>query len=92
MNPTPTPVLDRILDPVTRSLNAEAARSLLDLRADATTRARVAELADRCNEGVLSEDERAEYEMYIWAGKVVALLQAKARALLAGNAPPAGPG
>jgi hypothetical protein len=86
-----TPVLDRILDPVTRSLNSEAARSLLKLRAGPQERARVAELASKCNEGTLSESDRAEYEMYIWAGKIVALLQAKARVLLAeGVAPPRG--
>jgi hypothetical protein len=77
------PVLDRILEPVTRSLNPEAARSLLNVRADAGARARVAELAEKCNAGTMSEDERAEYEMYIWAGKIVALFQAQAKVLLA---------
>jgi hypothetical protein len=77
-----TPLLERILEPVTRSLNPEAARSLLKVRADATAQKRVAELAEKCNEGTLSEAERSEYDMYIWAGKIVALLQANARTLL----------
>ena len=77
------PVLNRILEPVTRSLNPEAARSLLNVRADASAQARVAELAEKCNTGTISDDERDEYEMYIWAGKIVALFQAQAKVLLA---------
>jgi hypothetical protein len=86
------PLLERILEPVTRSLNQEAAQSLLRVRADVQAQARVAELAEKCNEGTLSEAERSEYEMYIWAGKIVALLQANARMLLAKgrSEPPSG--
>jgi hypothetical protein len=83
MKTAPTLLLEQILEPVTRSLNSEAAQSLLDVRADALTQAHVAELAAKCNEGTMSEAERAEYEMYIWVGRMVALLQANARALLA---------
>jgi hypothetical protein len=77
------PLIERILEPVTRSLNQEAARSLLRVRADAKDRARVAELAEKCNEGTMTESERSEYDMLIWAGKIVALFQASARRLLA---------
>ena len=80
------PLLERILEPVTRSLNQEAARSLLRVRANAKDQARVAELAQKCNEGTLSEAERSEYDMYVWAGKIVALLQANARIILSKNA------
>jgi len=72
-------VLDRILDPVSSSLNAEAARKLIGLKADRTARARVAWLARKCSDGQLTPDERTEYEGYVMAGEVVALLQAKAR-------------
>ena len=83
---TDTPLLERLFEPVARSLNPEPAQSLFNVRADAKARARVAALAEKCHEGTLSEEERAEYEMYIWAGKLVALLQAKARALPAKGA------
>lgn len=79
-------VLDRMLDPVGRSLTPEAARRLADLSADPIVQQRVDELADRCNQGTLNADERAEYEAYVSAATVIAVLQSKARAVLAGGA------
>ncbi len=76
-------VLERILDPVSSSLNEEAARKLIGLKADRKAQERVAELARKCNEGALTADERAEYEIYVMAGEFIAILQAKARTLLA---------
>jgi hypothetical protein len=76
-------ILERLLEPVSRSLNVEAARKLVRLKADAKTQARVDELARKCNEGDLTPDERAEYERYVTAGNLIAILQAKARLLLA---------
>lgn len=76
-------LLDRILDPVSSSLNEEAARKLLDLKADRKVQLRVAMLADKCNEGELTPQESKEYELYVMADHFVALLTAKARILLA---------
>jgi hypothetical protein len=76
-------LLDRILEPVSSSLNEEAARKLIGLKADRKTQARVAKLADKCNEDTLTPRERREYEMYVMVGHIIALLQAKARVLLA---------
>lgn len=75
-------ILDRLLDPVGRCLSPRAARELAGLRADDEVQAHVRELAEKCNEGTLSAEERAEYEAYIMAANVVAILQAKARARL----------
>ena len=75
--------LERLLEPVSRSLNAEAARRLVRLKADAKTQARVDELARKCNEGELTSRERAEYERLVAAGNLIAILQAQARLLLA---------
>ena len=75
-------ILKRILGPVSSSLNDEAARKLIGLRADRKAQARVAELAEKCNEGELSPRERREYEMYVMAGHFVAILQAESRILL----------
>ena len=72
-------LLGRLLDPVGASLNDEAARKLLGLKADTKAQARVARLARKCNEGELTAMERAEYETYVLAGDVVAILQAQAR-------------
>ncbi len=76
-------LLERLLEPVSRSLNAEAAEELVKLKADRKTQARVDELARKCNEGDLTPSERSEYERYVTAGNVVAILQAKARIILA---------
>ena len=77
------PLLDRILEPVSSSLNEEAARKLIGLKADRKTQARVGKLAEKCNEGELTPRERHEYEIYVMVGHVVAILQARARILLA---------
>jgi hypothetical protein len=81
--PSPIPILDRLLDPVGRCLSDEAARALAGLRADEETQAHVGDLAEKCNQGRLSDEERAEYEAYVMAANIVAILQAKARARLA---------
>ena len=76
-------VLDQLLDPVTRCLTPEAARSLLDLRAPTAAQTRIEELADKCTTGTLTAEEASEYDSYLSAGSLIAVLQAKARALLA---------
>lgn len=76
-------LLDRWLDPVGQALNPEAANRLLSLRADAVIQQRAEELADRNTEGLLTPDERAEYEAIVTATEIVAVLQAKARARIA---------
>jgi predicted transcriptional regulator len=81
--PVSTELLDRLLDPVGRALGAEAARRVLALRADPELQGRMDELAERANEGLLTADERGEYEALIATATVVAVLQAKARAALA---------
>jgi hypothetical protein len=53
-------LLQRILDPVSSSLNDEAAKKLIGLKADRKVQSRVAELARKCNEGELTPEERAK--------------------------------
>jgi hypothetical protein len=75
--------LDRLLEPVSRCLTPEAAERLVQLRADPQLQARIDELAGKCTEGDLTEEERVEYEAYVRTGNLIAILQAKARRLLA---------
>jgi hypothetical protein len=82
-------VLESLLESVSASLNEEAARKLVSIKANRRVRARVAQLARRCNEGKLTREERTEYETYVMAGEVVALFQAKARLLLKQREQPA---
>jgi hypothetical protein len=70
---------DRILDPV---ITPELARQLVAYRADEATQARIDELAEKCNEGLLTSEERAEYEDFVSAIDLVSILQAKARRVL----------
>jgi hypothetical protein len=77
-----TLLLDRLLEPVGRCLTPEVAERLVQLRADEIAQARIEELADRCNEGQLTPDEREEYEALAATSQFIALLQAKARRLL----------
>ena len=81
-------VLERLLGPVSSSLNEEAARKLIGLKADRKTQARVAALARKCNQAKLTPEEHEEYTTYVMAGEFLAILQAKARLLLAHHGQP----
>ena len=81
-----TATLERLVEPVVRTLTPEVARALVELRADPELQARMDELAEKCNEGRLTPDEREEYETSIRFGNFLAILQAKARRLLTGRA------
>jgi len=76
------PVLDRLFDAVGRILTPEVARKLVKLRFDSKTQAHIDKLARKCNEGELSDKELREYETYVHTIEFIAILQAKARALL----------
>ena len=78
-------VLDEMLEPVTRAFSREVVQALLDIRASDAVQARIGELAEKCNEGLLTPAERAEYETYVHAVDLISVLQAKARLWLARN-------
>jgi hypothetical protein len=78
--------LDRFLDPVEGCLTPEVARRIIDWRPDEQLRKRIEELGRKANEGKLTPEEDAEYRDYIDEGDLIALLQAKARHLLARSA------
>lgn len=65
--------------PIFAILSNEQMRHLAQLRADPSLADRVDELAGRANEGDLTEEERAEYEAYIEANNLMAVLQSEAR-------------
>lgn len=77
-----TSTLERLVEPVVRTLTPEVAKALVSLRADPVLQVRMDELAKKCNEGRLTADEHEEYETSIRFGSFIALLQAKARLLL----------
>ena len=74
-----TEILDRLLDPFGRALTPEAARQLLAIRADAEIQALMEHLADRANEGLLTPEEREDYEALLSVANLIGILKAKAR-------------
>jgi hypothetical protein len=76
-------VLDEMLEPVSRCFGLETARALAGFRVNERTQERVEALAEKCNQGQLTADERAEYEAYVQASTLIGILQAKARRMLA---------
>ena len=65
--------------PIFALLSDDQLRHLTQLQADASLAERVDELAGKANEGELSAEERGEYEAYIEANNLLAVLQAEAR-------------
>lgn len=76
-------ILSQLLEPVGQMMSVEFAQKLAAMRASPEVQARIDELADRCTEGELTDQERAEYEAYVDAIDVISILQAQARAVLA---------
>jgi hypothetical protein len=71
--------------PIFSILTADQMKLLAELQGDPGLVERVAELAERANEGELSTADREEYEGYIEANNLLAVLQAEARFRLRQN-------
>ncbi|MGD0008205.1 MAG: hypothetical protein ABSE93_06645 [Terriglobia bacterium] len=52
---------------------------MTEFRIDPAVQSRIDSLAERANNGVLSEEERAEYEAFINTGDFISILKLKAR-------------
>lgn len=81
-----TTAFDKGTDQILEFFTVDQARAIVNFRGDAQLRARIDELAAKCNEGELSAAELAEYEGYVKANKFIAILQAKVGKLLAHSA------
>jgi len=75
-------MLGRVIAPIGRYLTPASAKEILALRADRKSKRRIEQLAAKCDEGTLTPEERAEYQVFVEVGDFVALLQAKARRYL----------
>lgn len=71
-----------MVEPIGRVLTPAAAQEILGIRVDDATQRRIDELADKCNEGVLTTDERAEYQEFVALFNILSVLQARARTIL----------
>ena len=72
-------ILDELLEPVGECLTPDVAARIAGLRAHPQTQDRLDELAEKNAAGKLTRREEAEYEAYVEALDVIAILQAKAR-------------
>ena len=82
---TAATILDKIFEPLVDVMTPETAARLVEMRADDNVQRRIDELADKCTEGELSEEEREEYDAYIQAIDFISIMQSKARQVLQRN-------
>ena len=82
--PTPPPpsLLAQILEPLEACLTPELARKIVDLRLPDAVQDHIDALADKCNEGELTAEERAEYESMVHSLRLISVLQIQARSVL----------
>jgi hypothetical protein len=72
----------RLIESQEGELTPEAAKYLLTLRFSDEDQARVQDLADRSQEGTLSEDDMSEFDRYLRVGNLLAVVQSKARLVI----------
>ncbi len=84
MNATTDPAaFNRATEPVLRILSRDQATSIANFHSDEELQQRIEELSAKATEGELTPAEQAELEGYAQANRFVAILQSRARRLLA---------
>jgi hypothetical protein len=71
--------LDGLLEPLSRCLDTDSARRVVELQVAQPVQERIDALAQLANEGALAEIERAEYEALINAADFISILKLKAQ-------------
>ena len=82
---SPLDVLNEILDPLSRCLDAESARRVAEYRVGPAVEEKIRVLAERANEGLLNENERADYEAIINTADIISILKLKTQRHLESN-------
>ena len=77
-----TTVHGRLIEALAECLTMDAARKIVALRADDASQQYIDELADKANQGTLTEDEKTEYDRCLAVFHFIAVMQAKARRIL----------
>jgi hypothetical protein len=78
----------RLIESQPEEPTPEAARYLLRFRFTATDQSRMQDLADRSQEGILTEDEGREFDSYLNIGNLLAVMHSKARLVLESQGSP----
>ena len=76
-------ILDRLLEPLGDAMPIDYATQASRAPASPADQARIDELADKCNEGLLTDEERREYDEYLEAIHFVGVAPAQGPASLA---------
>ena len=71
--------MEALLGPLSQCLDAESARRVVEFSIAPAVQSRVDGLAKRANDGLLTPEERSEYEAFINATDLISLLKLKAR-------------
>ena len=77
--------LVQMLDGLSKCLDTESAKLVVQYRADAKLQKQIDLLADKCTEGTLTPQEHAEYGDIVALDTFIAMLKSKARQKLAGK-------
>ncbi len=72
-------VMEKMLAAVADTFATNALKALVEMRAPEDAATRMDRLAERANKGLLTEDERHEYQSAVSFGNFLGLLQSKAR-------------
>jgi len=88
MGMTSAVLLDELLDPFAECLDPESAQRVVEFRIAPSVQEVVDALAGKANEGVLTDEERAQYESLINAADLIQILKLKARHKLNSNTRP----
>ena len=83
--PSPLEVLNDLLDPLSRCLDAESARRVAEFRIGPKVEEKIRVLAEKANEGLLNEDARADYEAIINTADIISILKLKTERHLKSN-------
>jgi hypothetical protein len=72
----------RLMQGQTDELSPEVAEYLLSIGFGESDRDRMQQLAERSESGILTDEERAEFDSYLHVGNLLAVMQSKARVAL----------
>jgi len=82
---SPLDVLNDLLDPLSRCLDAESAQRVAEFRVGPGVEEKIRVLAERAKDGLLNEEERADYEAIVNTADIISILKLKAQRHLKSN-------
>jgi hypothetical protein len=72
-------ILEHVVSPEANGMDPGVAQAILELKFDKIATKTIRQLLQKNNRGIISAEERVTLEKYLRVGKLIDLLQAKAR-------------